>query len=342
MGTSETFSLAGKLNKLCLKNQTGTGGYLMFGIVNKRCWIYIFSKIFVSFLLVQSTDSDIRVGLRVLKVQGYKWGAAVWFGQAAICWLASGNRSNSWALQKHVFLFFWEAPALSANTKKLAKSCFGVTDFIGTWKRNALKLKTSPVSLPAQASWCFWKRLSSYLSPNRSCSPSSVLKPKKHKKSFWAVFILPGFHYTFLLAGLCCLCRCWGLQGLLESSCWASPKLLAPAPGLGNGQTLEATFVPKKSRLLMWPFSFFSPSVCQYFSRVLCITLFVYGLASYWDLGSLLVYCSLSHFHMTFCWRPEHFLGRVLDSTFLLNLMYWCDLIRCWLVDHRNGNHDTL
>lgn len=98
MVTSETFSLAGKLNKLCLKNQTGTGGYLMFGIVNKWCWIYILSKIFVSFLLLQSTNSDIRVGLRLLNVPGHKRGAAVWFGQAAICWLANSNRSNSWAL----------------------------------------------------------------------------------------------------------------------------------------------------------------------------------------------------------------------------------------------------
>jgi len=35
MVTSETFSLAGKLKELGLNNQTGTGGNLMFGIVNK-------------------------------------------------------------------------------------------------------------------------------------------------------------------------------------------------------------------------------------------------------------------------------------------------------------------
>ena len=68
------------------------------------------------------------------------------------------------------------------------------------------------------------------------------------------LFILPDFPYAFLLARLWCFCGCRGLLRLSESSSWASPKLLTPALCRSNGQTLQAAFVPKKSRVFMWLF----------------------------------------------------------------------------------------
>lgn len=240
------------------------------------------------------------------------WGAAVWSGQAALCWLANGNTSNSPALQKHVFLFFSEAPAPSANKEKISKDLnwFGVMDFIGTWKRNAIP-NSKPLLPPFQhrpvgvserdaLHVCVWTGSGAHL----------LFYSWKIQEVIYLIFIIPSFWPScnaFADAE-----GCWGCQRAAAEppqSCLLQPW----TPAMVRPSRL---LVCLKSQEYLYDFFF---SKYRYFSTVLCIALYLFGSASYWDLGSLLVYCSLSHFHITFYWRPGHFLGRVLDSAFFLN-----------------------
>lgn len=184
--------------------------------------------------------------------------------------------------------------------------------FISTWKRNAVH-NLKPFQCPFHHRMVgVSERLSSCGCLDRSCSPFACFKAEKYKKSFWVVFILPHFHNTLSLGRLQCLCmKDWGYGRVTaeppQSS--ASPKLLALALSCSNDQALGCSSAPKAK-------SFYVTFFCSKWQR---ITLCLFGLASYWDVGSCLVYCSLSHFHMAFYWRPKHFFGRVLDSTFFLN-----------------------
>lgn len=146
---------------------------------------------------------------------------------------------------------------------------------------------------------------------DRSCSPFACFKAEKYKKSFWVVFILPNFHNTLPLGRLQCLCMEDWDYGRVTAE---PPQSFLPWPWAAAMIRLcGLQFWPKNQEFLC---DFFC-SKWEYFrtlnySLSLCTCKLLRR-------RKLSVYCSLSHFHMTFYWRPKHFFSRVLDSTFFFN-----------------------
>lgn len=190
--------------------------------------------------------------------------------------------------------------------------------FISTWKRNAVH-NLKPFQSPSRRGWLVFLRGSLHV--DVCPGPAAhllVLKLKNTRShfewySFYLLFIIPS-----LWAGSNAFADMedWGYGTVTAEppQSWASQKLLALALGCSNDQALWAAVLPQKPRVFMWLF-LQQMTVFQYF-ELLFVSL---DLQVTEDVGSFLVYCSLSHFHMTFYWRPKHFFGRVLDSTFFLN-----------------------
>lgn len=130
----------------------------------------------------------------------------------------------------------------------------------------------------------------------------------------------PNCHEAFLPARLWYLCRSWGgssFMGLLGLSREQQLSL----PNAAVVQILQDAFVPWRLRVFV---NFFAANV-GISVRLPHVALCLLGFASYEGLSSLLVYCSLSHFHMTFYWRPEHLLKQSVrfNILFKLNVLGW-------------------
>lgn len=115
---------------------------------------------------------------------------------------------------------------------------------------------------------------------DRSCSPFACFKAEKYKKSFWVVFILPNFHNTLPLGRLQCLC--------MED--WDYGRVTAEPPQSFLPWPWAAAMI-RLCGLQFWPKN--QEFLCDFFCTNesisgLWITLCLFVLASYWDVGSFL------------------------------------------------------